>query len=26
MLLPLSEDGNRISMIVTGVGRGSGQS
>jgi hypothetical protein len=26
MLLPLSEDGDRISMIVTGVGRGSGQS
>ena len=25
LLLPLSEDGNRISMIVTGVGRGSGQ-
>jgi hypothetical protein len=25
MLLPLSEDGDRISMILTGVGRGSGQ-
>ncbi len=25
MLLPLSEDGTRISMIVTAVGRGSGQ-
>ena len=25
MLLPLSEDGSRISMILTGVGRGNGQ-
>jgi hypothetical protein len=25
MLLPLSEDGNRISMILTGIGRGNGQ-
>jgi hypothetical protein len=25
MLLPLSEDGSRISMILTGVGRGSGR-